>query len=280
MSQRTDDHRSRLTALITEQKRVLDRLGEAVLAGDIPAQDECNARLKKLTAEIQRVGHEIRYAEPAADPGIFRGRANPKTLREQALDVIDEIGAPAAPALIEELAWILLATKIASSRFASLRRDEERAARRDFTARPAWIAPALSASHLTALPRMVTSSAWPIERRLVGVRSSRVNHLAATLAFADRLDRMVAAGAPQASDMERLVARFARGIPGAITSGERLDTHRLREVVRTELRAIEELDRAERSKAAERLRRYEPHQQIWGLPPMRVIDGGAAAEAG
>lgn len=275
MIKRPTDHQARLAALIADQKGVLDRLGEAVLAGDIVAQDKFNAHLRKLTAQIQRAGQEVRYAEAAAETGSTRSRANQKSLREQALDIIDEIGAPAAPALIGELAKILLDTEIASSRFASLRRDEERAARRDFTARPAWIAPALSASHLTPLPRLLTSSAWPVERRLIGARSMRVNHLIATLAFADRLDRMIAAGASQAGDMERLVARFARGIPGAIASGERLDTDRLREVARTELAAIEEVDRAELTKAAARLRRYGPHQQAWGLPP--VIDGGAKA---
>jgi hypothetical protein len=278
MTQRAADLRNRLSAIIDEQKSVLDRLSAAVLAGDTAGQDDCNKRLKKLTADIQRVGQEIRYAEAAGDATVVRNRPNPKTLREQALDIIDEIGVPAAPALIEELAWIVTGSKIASSRFASLRRDEERAARRDFTARPAWIAPALSAAHLTPLPRLLTSSAWPVEHRLVGARSARVNHLVATLAFADRLDRMVAAEAPQAIDMERLVARFARGVPGAIAPGARLDTQRLREVVRTELNSIEHLDRAERGEAAARLRRYGLHQQTWGLPP--VIDGGSKAEVG
>jgi hypothetical protein len=277
MSQQADDLKARLSVLIKEQKSVLDRLGEVVSAGDSAAQDACNARLRKLTADVQRASHEIRYAEATGERTITRNRLNPKTLREQALDVIDEIGVPAAPALIEEMAWILTGAKIASSRFASLRRDEERAARRDFTARPAWIAPALSTTHLTPFLRLLTSSAWPIERRLIGGRSARVNHLAATLAFADRLDRMVVVDAPQAQDMERLVARFARGVPGAIEPGARLDTEHLREVVGIELAAIEDLDRAERVEASARLRRHSLHQQTWGLPPLTVVDGGAKA---
>ena len=104
MTQRADDLRSRHSSLIVEQKSILDRLNEAVLAGDMDAENNYNTHLKKLTAQIERVRQEIRYAAAAPDVAIVRNRLNSKTLREQALDVIDEIGVPAAPALIEEMA--------------------------------------------------------------------------------------------------------------------------------------------------------------------------------
>lgn len=275
MSQTVTDIQHRLTKIVEQQQTLLATFNTALLAGDFAEQGRVEPQLRKLSAELQRLSEDLRYAhadDRMASPRP-RPRASGKTMREQVLDIADEVGIPLSPSTISEFSQATTGIEISASRFASLRRDEERAARRDPTSRPAWVAPALSTARLTPIPRLLTSTAWELERRLVGARSLRVNHLYATLAFVDRLERLQTGGAPQAGAVESLVLRYARGIPGAVASGQSLDPQKVRAVIQAELGAIEGDDLQERREAAARLRKYPEQQRLWGLPP--VIEGGA-----
>jgi hypothetical protein len=224
---------------------------------------------------MQRLTDDLRYAqnESRVAPARPRARASGKTMRELALDILDEIGVPLAPSTISEFSQATTGIEFAASRFASLRRDEERAARRDMNARPAWVVPALNTACLNPIPRLLTSSAWELERRLVGARSLRVIHLYTTLAFLQRFERLQATDASQVNAIESLLLRYARGIPGALATGEATDPKRIRKVIKAELDAIEAADVAERQQAAARLSRYGDQQRFWGLPT--VIEGSA-----
>jgi len=48
-------------------------------------------------------------------------------MRELCSDIVDEVGVPLAPATISEFSQITTGVDLPVSRFASLRRDEERA---------------------------------------------------------------------------------------------------------------------------------------------------------
>ena len=272
MGKPTNKLKRRLAAVIEQQQDLLTAFGAALAAGDVVEQGRTQAQLRKLQAEMQRLNDDLQYTVTENEFMRPRARATGKTIREQVLDIIDELGVPLAPATISEFSQATTGFDFSASRFASLRRDEERAARRNVAARPAWLAPAISASRLNAIPRLLTSSAWELDRRIVGARSLRVNHLQITLAFLDQLDRLIAAGAHQAEAVEALVLRYARGIPGASQSGEAFDPERVRSVVQAELAAIQDADLEERRDAAARLRKYPEHQRLWGLPP--VIEGG------
>lgn len=65
--------------------------------------------------------------------------------------------------------------------------------------------------------------------------------------------------------------RYARGVPGAVASGQEPAPEIIRKTALAELEAIEADDLQERREAAGRLKRYGPQQQLWGLPP--VIEG-------
>ena len=88
-----------------------------------------------------------------------------------------------------------------------------------------------------------------------------------------RLERLQAAKAPQVDAVESLVLRYARGIPGALATGQATDPRKIRKIIAAEREAIEAADLEERRPAAARLSRYPDQQRIWGLPP--VIEGGS-----
>lgn len=271
------DLKQRLQQVVDRQQVLLGDFNAALMAGDRAKQAAVEPQLRKLQAEMQRLSDELRYVQLEQSVGSPRvqARMTGKAAREIALDAIDEIGVPVSPSTISEFSLATTGVAVAATRFASLRRDEERAARRDPASRPAWVAPALSAAGLTALPRLFTSSAWDVERRLVGARSARVNHLYTTLAFLDRFERMRATNT-DAGAMENLVVRYARGVPGATATGAEIDGARIRAVVRSELEAIEPEDLKERREAAARLSKHRSQEKLWGLPT--VIEGGAQVE--
>ncbi|MEZ5996404.1 MAG: hypothetical protein R3C25_11720 [Hyphomonadaceae bacterium] len=269
--------KQRLQDAVTRQQALLGDLNGALISGDRAKQAATETQLRKLQAEAQRLSDELRYVqlEQSVSAPRAQARLTGKAAREIALDAIDEIGVPVSPSTISEFSLASTGVAVAATRFASLRRDEERAARRDPASRPAWVAPALSAARLTALPRLFTSSAWAIERRLVGARSARVNHLYTTLAFLDRFERMRATNT-DAGAMENLVIRYARGVPGATATGADVDGARVREVVKAELEALEPDDLNERCEAAARLAKRRDQEKLWGLPV--VIEGGGQGE--
>lgn len=278
MSDPESDLKQHLGLVVERQQALLTTFSEALQAGDSVMQAVLEPQLRKLSSEMQRLTSELRYVQlehNVAAPRM-RARATGKTGRELVLDALDEIGVPVAPSTISEFSQATTGMGIPATRFASLRRDEERAARRDIASRPAWVAPALSTARLTPLPRLFTSSAWETERRLVGARSARVNHLHTTLAFLERLERFQSTDPSQTSAIENLLIRFARGVPGAAPSGAPLEAQRIRAAVQAELQAIEPDDLQERGEAAARLAKYGDQQRLWGLPS--VIEGGSKGE--
>ena len=274
MSDLESNLKQRLQQVVNRQQSLLADFNSALIAGDRTKQVAIEPQLRKQQAEMQRLTDELRYVQLEQNVAAPRTRARMtgKTVREMALDAIDEIGVPVSPSTISDFSLATTGIGIPATRFASLRRDEERAARRDPASRPAWIAPALSTARLTALPRLLTSSAWEVERRLVGARSARVNHLHTTLAFLDRFERLRSSAGSESGAMENLVIRFARGIPGATSTGAGIDGARIRAVVQRELEAIEPDDLQERREAAARLTKHRDQEKLWGMPS--VIEGG------
>jgi hypothetical protein len=266
----------RLAKVVAEQRKLLESFDAALANGTLGDHRDIDTRLERLGAERRRLTAELRFLEANGEVAP-RARGGGRVVREQVLDLLDEIGAPAPPALISELALVTTGSDIGASRFSSLRRDEERAARRDPTARPAWIAPALNTATLTPMPRLLTSSAWPVERRLIGSRSLRTGHLRTTLALLDRTQHLAATNPAHAAGVEAIMLRLARGIPGAVESSQPADYPRIRNAVENELALISQDDLTERLTAAARLRGYREQQQLWGLPA--VVEGGVRSES-
>ncbi len=238
---------------------------------DATAIDQVQRQLNRMAAEHTQLLTEWRLARAhVAEPSSPYARlVGQRPMREQVLDILEELGAPASPRVISEIAVARYGRPLPASRFASLRRDEERAFRKDSLSRPAWVVPALTARGLTAIPRIVASSAWPAERRLIGARTLRANHLRILLALLSMHERAQLTGTAQATaHLESMILSFAQTVPGAVEPGKRPEHTRLAEAARAELAHIEKTDLEERQAAARRLERLpEPHR-LWGRPAL------------
>lgn len=253
-------------------------LAKALGTSDAAGRERAQQKISELTAEYESLAEQLRFAElEAREIAAPRGRKPAKPLRELALDALDDLGVPAPPALIADLTAALTGIRPSPSRFASLRRDEENAARRNIAARPAWIVPAINAAELTAIPRLLCSSAWSLERRIIGSRSMRTDHLRIAESLARRLKQLREAGAPESKNIERLLFPIARTIPGATETGQPVDTDKVTEAARAELSVLDEADLAERGEACARFASAGPQMRLWGRPVL--IDTAAAARA-
>lgn len=261
-----------------KQQKAYAELTKALAKNDRAGRERAQAKIAELSAEYQRLTDSLRFREiEARESAAPRGRKPAKPLREQALDALDDIGVPAPPALIADLTAALTGIRPSPSRFASLKRDEENAARRNLSSRPAWIVPAINATQLAAIPRLLTSSAWPLDRRIIGSRSMRTDNLRIAINLSERLDQLREVGAREAVSLEQLLFPIARAIPGGSEAGQPINADRLRGAARAELALMEEADNTERRAAAARLASSSANYRLWGRP--QTIDTEAAGRA-
>jgi hypothetical protein len=218
--------------------------------------DELRAGVRKAmrvrdgaTARVLRA--ELRSAERAWDALACGCRPLTKeepptlvTVREQVHQGLRLLGAAAQPRLIVAVSDAFFGGTIRSSQLTSVRRDEERSFRSSPFGRPYYLCAALT-DRLSPARGLLTLSTWPLERRVVGPLSPRVDFLTCAIAVAE-----------QDSDDERaqrLLVRMARNIPGAGdgTLGPP-DPARVAEAARAELRVHADRDTRDRAELAER----------------------------
>ena len=240
--------------------------------GSFPCR--ADTQVKRLGAERTRLIEELRLAQFEAPErfGLYRPRAGQRPMREQILDLVDELAVPVMPRTIFDYALATLNLSLPAERFASLRRDEERAYERDPHSRPAWVVPAINILGLVAMPRLIASSAWEPERRLIGSRTLRVNHLKVLLVF---LKKRVSLD-ETSDENKRLTTLIYRSVAGVAPSG-RNDFKNLQAAIETELGLIEADDAADRRKAADELQQLPLKFQLWGQP--FLLEGGGMRRA-
>ena len=125
------------------------------------------------------------------------------------------LGVPAAPKLIAAVHAAFFAGQLAPSRLASLRRDEERSYRSAPSARPYYLCPALTSDLLSPARALLCISTWPLEQRIVGPLSPRVDFLTAAIRIAEAAGSLGRHRRRPSAAAERLLRRFAMNIPGA-----------------------------------------------------------------
>jgi hypothetical protein len=279
--------RKRLNAALNNQRKLLDDIGNAAQGPDARAAeiDRLQRDLRRLTAQVTRLTTELQLAQRGSTETVNRmeaGFTSQQPIREQVLDLLDEIGVPASPRAISEVAWAVYGRHLPADRFASLRRDEWRSFKNDSLARPAWIVPAINVLGLNAIPRIVASSAWEMERRLIGTRTLRTNHLKTLLALL-RSKRNLAVHSVSGTEKDlipivMLIARYAETVPGALEPGKLPDDDRISKAAEAELTRMEEADLAERHRAASELVKHSKNYQLWGR--LGLIEGNATSRAG
>ncbi|WP_157254219.1 hypothetical protein [Nonomuraea typhae] len=213
-----------------------------------------------------------------ATTGTPRRRAGTTTVRERVHQALDVLGAPAQPRLIVAVSEAFFAGALRSAQLTSLRRDEERSFRASPYGRPYYLCAALT-DRLSSARGLLTLSAWPLERRVVGPLSPRVDFLTCAAAVAERIGR-TQGPSPEAL---RLVARMGRNIPGGelVELGKDVDPGRVAEMALAELAVHIERDTRDRAELAARARdQLDDPARLFGVAPLSAASLGAVGNGG
>ncbi|TNY35923.1 hypothetical protein [Thermomonospora catenispora] len=264
-----------------------DRIAQLRRAVRAAMRRRDTVRVRELRAELraaERAWDELadsleRAGEPPPEPVPPPAPLLPA--REHVHQVLTLLGVPAAPKLIGAVHRAFFPGELPPSRLASLRRDEERSYRSAPGARPYYLCPALTHDLLAPARALITVSSWPLERRIVGPLSPRVDFLRAAVKVAGAAVAQQGLHGSAAGDVERLLRSFAVSIPGAIAPHPRgrpgpVDPDLLARAAETEIAVHADADRRTRADAARRARRQlGEHERLFGAP-LRVIPGTAA----
>jgi hypothetical protein len=265
------------------------KVREAMLSGERALAAAHRARLKQAEqaweealaeAAAARTGPDASVParpplppEPADPPGSLL------PLREQVYEALSLLQVPAAPKLIATVHEAFFGSTFPTTRVTSLKRDEERSFRTAPFARPYYICAALSADYLSQSRGLLAVSTWPLELRVIGSLSPRVDFLTEAIRVAEAIERIPEP--PPAA--RRLLERFAASIPGASAGGAGGEgggarPAAVREAAAAELAVHADADAKTRRAAAERARRLDGAEQLFGTTAFREMAGKAAAE--
>ena len=197
-------------------------------------------------------------------------------LREQVHEALSLLQVPAAPKLIATVHEAFFATTFPTTRVTSLRRDEERSFRTAPFARPYYICAALAADFLSPSRGLLAVSTWPLERRVIGSLSPRVDFLDAAIRVAEAIER-IPAPVPAA---RRLLWRFAASIPGAAADPGHIQPEAVRQAAEAELSVHKDADTRTRREAAKRARQQlTDTEQLFGSRSFQPAGKAADEEA-
>lgn len=262
-----------LEASIAELRRAIR---DASAAGNAERAAELRAQLRRT----ERAWDALVDTEPPPDlPAAHSMGAEPIVreqlslpAREQAYRVLMLLRAPAAPKLIASVHGAFFPEELATSKLSSLRRDEERSYRASPGNRPYYLCPALTHDLLAPARGLVTISTWPLEQRVVGPLSPRVDFLNGAIAIANAVQAAQSSDVGPTPAAMRLLWRFAANIPDAMAAssgvyGGKLDPTRVVDAARAELEIHESADRVTRAQSARRARKQlGAEQQLFGAP--------------
>jgi hypothetical protein len=228
------------------------------------------ASLRGDRAEAAALRRELRGAErqwdealEAAAPDEVKPPRGPSLLplREQVYEALSLLAVPAAPRLIATVHEAFFATSFPSATLTSLKRDEERSFRSAPFARPYYICAALTADLLAPSRGLLAVSTWPLERRVIGSLSPRVDFLTAAVNVAAAVER-IPSPVPAA---RRLLWRFAASIPGAGEDAGSVRSDQVKQAAEAELNVHIDEDTRVRNQAARRARaQLDDAEQLFG----------------
>jgi hypothetical protein len=259
---------------------------EAVLAGDPALASGRRAELRRAEqAWEDALAAAVPQARSALEPQSPAPSGSLLPLREQVYEALSLLHVPAAPKLIATVHEAFFGSTFPTTRVTSLKRDEERSFRTSPFARPYYICAALSADYLSPSRGLLAVSTWPLERRVIGSLSPRVDFLTAAIRVADAIERIPAP--PLAA--RRLLQRFAASIPGAgpvsettpaSASPDQVRPDVVRQAADAELSVHADADSRMRKEAADRARRQlGDAEQLFGTKLQPVTDE-TGADAG
>ena len=233
---------------------------------------QLEAERRQLEARLAGIEAELDEAPPSQQRA--RSRAT-RPLREVVLDCLSDIGLMTYSQQLAIYAKGRYGREIASTRFSSLSRDEENAARNNRT-REVWLCLGLTFNRGEPIRRLWARSDWPLHERLVAPTTGRVLYLRMTARLAELAMRNEAVAA-DAEMLKYLAADNARDLGLPFKRGEFL-LDDWRKSALAQLKQIEKADREARMAAAVSLaRELPPLAQLFGCPPKPVVLPGGAA---
>ncbi len=263
MERRIDELRTAVRRAATAGDRVRSRELRAQLRAAEREWDDAVARLERESASAAP-----RENAPMQQPGQLL------PAREQVHQALTLIGVPAAPRLVVAVHGAFSAGPLAGSKLTSLRRDEERSFRSAPYARAYYLCAALTADWLAPARGLLAVSTWPLEKRVIGPLSPRVDYLMAAIAVADGVQRIPNPGAGALA----LLWRFGVNIPGAQPGSSHADPALVVQAALAELEVHREADAGHRRAAADRARdQLDDAGQLFGSrlrTTARSVDGG------
>ncbi|GAA1833494.1 hypothetical protein GCM10009682_59800 [Luedemannella flava] len=250
-----------------ELERRIDKLRaavrQAIMAGDRTAA----AGLRRELREAERAWDEAVAGLAQQVVPAPRGAGALLPVREQVHHALTLLSVPAAPRLIGEVHRAFFAGDIVGARLTSLRRDEERSFRLAPYSRPYYLCAVLSADVLAPARGLLAVSTWPLERRIVGPLSPRVDFLTCAIRVAEHVERLPEAG----TSASRLLWRFAANIPGLGMDPGGAATAAAVAAARAELAIHAEADRSHRAAGAARAtEQLDDAGRFFGTPRQRA----------
>lgn len=249
LEQRINDVRKELRRAVASADRSRARVLRAELRRAERDWEDALARLEEQAWPGGQKGLGARAASrgkslpPGPPPGLL-------PIREQVHQALTMLGVPAAPRLIIAVHQAFFAGALVSARLTSLRRDEERSFRAAPYARPYYLCAALTADLLAPARGLLAVSTWPMDSRVIGPLSPRVDYLKAAIRVAEGVMRVASPG----TGAVRLLRRFAVNIPGAAVGGGAVEPGIVAQAARAELAVHADNDHEHRAAAARRAR--------------------------
>jgi hypothetical protein len=274
-----------MAGFIEELERLIEELRaevrRAVTSGDRVRARALRADLRAAEREWDDAlaGLEAESAGRAANDQAGRRPAGPPSagpllpVREQVHQALTLLGGPAAHKLITAVHDAFFGNALPGARLTSLRRDEERSFRTAPHARPYYLCAALTSDLLAPARGLLAVSTWPMERRVIGPLSPRVNYLEAAIRVADAALRVPGPG----PDVTRLLRRFAVNIPGAADGTKPVQPRLVAQAARAELEVHRADDEARREAAARARARLDDAEQLFGARLRAVAAAGTGS---
>ena len=192
-----------------------------------------------------------------------------RTVRALVLDILHELAWPAYSREIASFGKAWADKNLKSERFGTLSKDEFEAFTQGRT-RPVWLCHALTYDRHQAIKRLWARSDWPLETRIIGPMTGRVQHLKITIRLCEIASR--AEGFSADPEMMRIIAAdHARDLPGINFKRGRFDFDLWKDAASRQLAELEPADEEVRRESAEQLKKYPAVFQLFGVP--ESIDG-------
>jgi hypothetical protein len=257
---------------VDPNKAIVDLLQRAAeltgRAAELAAADDLDGAMR-LEREADGLRRRARARANRRTPS---GETRPRmqSAREGAVASLNELEVPSSPREIADYASARFGRTVDYRAFASIRRDERRAFDSKRSNRAVYIVPALEGRWLLPARGRFTLSEWPIEQRLIGPHSLRVDHLKVTINISAQIAWMIHRDAERAEALSELLANYARSIPGAIDDA--IDVERIAAAAQAELEVLRADDDRWRAQTAQRVARLPAEQQLWGAAPPHLVE--------